>query len=1011
MAISHIKVDTIADGTNTDIVRPSDWNSAHNYTQLLSGNTANQSSVSGTDIVLQGGNNITLSGTGSTVIISGPNTVAQSNQTLGLYGVGNTTQNSSTTVDARTLSFDGLGGATVGFSNGSIQISAPQTVAQTVQTVGVYNVGNTTGQSSSSTVDARSLSFDGAGIASVGMSAGSVVVSVPSPPAQTVQTYNVVSASGNTSGTLTTFSTGTMVFAGGNNITLSQASNTITISGAAFPTQTNQTIGLYGVGNTTGQSSSSTVDARSLSFDGAGLVSVGMSAGSVLISVSAAQTVQTIGFYGVGNTTQNSSTTLDARTVSFDGLGGVTVGYSNGSIQISGPQTVAQTVQTVGMYALGNTTQNSSTTFDARTLSFDGLGGITVGYSNGSIQLSGPQTVAQTVQTIGLYGVGNTTQNSSTTLDARTLSFDGLGGATVGFSNGSVQISAPVAQTVQSIGLYGVGNTTQNSSTTLDARTLSFDGLGGATVGFSNGSIQISAPQTVAQTVQTLGIFAVGNTTGQSSSSTIDARSHSFDGAGIASVGMSGGSVVISVPAPAVQTNQTIGLFGVGNTTQNSSTTLDARTLSFDGLGGITVGYSNGSIQLSGPQTVAQTVQTVGMYALGNTTQNSSTTLDARTLSFNGLGGATVGYSNGSIQISGAQTVAQTNQSMGIYAVSNTTGASSSSTIDARSMSFQGAGIASVGMSGGSVVISVPSGGGAGDGVNIISAGGNTSGVLTTFSTGTILFAGGNNITLSQNSNSITLSALASSQMTAGPNVTLSSAGSTITIAGPQLSAFEPREFNHHISYGTPGQNSLWLVPFTLPAAMTISRLNLVVSLNGSTGATASEQVGLTHRVALYTRATGTTVSLSSIFSTSHTARQSANSSTSWLVDWNGNSTSSTNGVGLSAAMTGQKIHTMAMATAISAGDYWIGIMVSSSSVGSSAALQISHAQISGNSNVSFGYPGGTVSTAASLHPMSQGIGTYTATTGAFPGTVHISQINNVASQLMPYFNLMNVGT
>src|ERR1700748_2015934 len=61
----------------------------------------------------------------------------------------------------------------------------------------------------------------------------------------------------------------------------------------------------------------------------------------------------------------------------------------------------------------------------------------------------------------------------------------------------------------------------------------------------------------------------------------------------------------------------------------------------------------------------------------------------------------------------------QTNQSIGIYGVSNTT-RSSSGTVDARSLSFQGAGIASVGYTNGSVVISVPSGGGGGDGVNII---------------------------------------------------------------------------------------------------------------------------------------------------------------------------------------------------------------------------------------------------------------------------------------------------
>ena len=56
---------------------------------------------------------------------------------------------------------------------------------------------------------------------------------------------------------------------------------------------------------------------------------------------------------------------------------------------------------------------------------------------------------------------------------------------------------------------------------------------------------------------------------------------------------------------------------------------------------GITFGMSNSSVITASytvPNVPAQTNQTVGLYALGNTTQNSSTTLDARTISYNGLG-------------------------------------------------------------------------------------------------------------------------------------------------------------------------------------------------------------------------------------------------------------------------------------------------------------------------------------------------------------------------------------
>jgi hypothetical protein len=79
MALSHVKSVTIGDFTGTvtafgsngstatvaatDLVRPGDWNSAHNQYVTLTGNTAGHSAISGTNIVLAGGTNVTLSAT------------------------------------------------------------------------------------------------------------------------------------------------------------------------------------------------------------------------------------------------------------------------------------------------------------------------------------------------------------------------------------------------------------------------------------------------------------------------------------------------------------------------------------------------------------------------------------------------------------------------------------------------------------------------------------------------------------------------------------------------------------------------------------------------------------------------------------------------------------------------------------------------------------------------------------------------------------------------------------
>jgi hypothetical protein len=232
--------------------------------------------------------------------------------------------------------------------------------------------------------------------------------------------------------------------------------------------------------------------------------------GQTLSASVAAQTVQTVGLYALGNTTQNSSTTLDARTLSFNGLGNITVGYSNGSIQISGAGGGGG--GTLSLYALGNTTQNSSTSLNITNVSYNALGAMTMGYSNGSIQVSAPATsslsatgavsISVNGSTISIGAPNQTAQTQSNiqavydganSISTGTIIFTNANG--VSFSvNGQTISGSVAAQTVQTIGLYALGNTTQNSSTTLDARTLSFNAIGGITVGFSNGSIQLSYP-------------------------------------------------------------------------------------------------------------------------------------------------------------------------------------------------------------------------------------------------------------------------------------------------------------------------------------------------------------------------------------------------------------------------------------------------------------------------------------------------------------------------------------
>lgn len=86
MAVSHVKSDTIADFTGTitgfnsqgstqtiaatDLVRPGDWNSAHNQYYSLTGNTTGNSTASGTNVLFAGSGGISVGGSTGTVIIS-----------------------------------------------------------------------------------------------------------------------------------------------------------------------------------------------------------------------------------------------------------------------------------------------------------------------------------------------------------------------------------------------------------------------------------------------------------------------------------------------------------------------------------------------------------------------------------------------------------------------------------------------------------------------------------------------------------------------------------------------------------------------------------------------------------------------------------------------------------------------------------------------------------------------------------------------------------------------------
>lgn len=120
---------------------------AHNATPYIPANTeviqgiaaGTQTALSGT-VVFANSNGVTFGISGSSQVTASVVAAAQSNQTVGLYATGNTTQNSSTTLDARTVSFNALGAVTMGFSNGSVQVSSPN--VSSIQGTGAISISS-----------------------------------------------------------------------------------------------------------------------------------------------------------------------------------------------------------------------------------------------------------------------------------------------------------------------------------------------------------------------------------------------------------------------------------------------------------------------------------------------------------------------------------------------------------------------------------------------------------------------------------------------------------------------------------------------------------------------------------------------------------------------------------------------------------------------------------------------------------------------------------------------------
>lgn len=288
---------------------------------------------------------------------------------------------------------------------------------------------------------------------------------------------------------------------------------------------------------------------------------------------------------------------------------------------------------------------------------------------------------------------------------------------TVVMSNGGgveFGMSASTITALHSGNVSATGNTLATNSVSMTiGSAIVFAASGGASIGVSNGSVVISG--------------ATGGGGGGGGGVALSAGTNStgtgtvvFSNANGVTFGMNTNAAITASTALPI------------NADGDLSTVTE---LIFTNSNGVSFGLTGGSVSLSHNGLTSQSAQAVSA-GNGSVAFQTVSFSNANGISFSTAAGPALVASHNGI-------TSQSNQTGNISATGNTIATNSTSaTYAATGLVFAGSGVASVGVSNGSVVVSVPSGGGAGDGFNRIAAG-----TRTATSLGTVLFDNANGVT------------------------------------------------------------------------------------------------------------------------------------------------------------------------------------------------------------------------------------------------------------------------
>lgn len=667
----------------------------------------------------------------------------------------------------------------------------------------------------------------------------------------------------------------------------------------------------------------------------------------------------------IGGNTAGATANVSTGTYVLAGGNNITLSQNGNSVTISAGAGGGG-FQSAGFSTQGNT--SGDTGFASQSIQFIGGNNITLSGSTAAgaitITISGPN--AGGAQT-GISGI----QVSNTTYTSGTVTFQNANGISFGQSGAqgiSASYTVPTVPGQFSGGLSNIGNTAGDTAS-VTGRLILAGGNNVTLSGSTNGAsmtITVSGPNTVAQTNQQMTLFATGNTT-QSSTGTTNASSMLFRGAGNVSVGITAGSIVIS----ATESNQQMTMFATGNTTQSSSGTSNASSLIFRGEGVASVGITAGSVVISVP---AGGGGFAGGGISGGNTSGDTGSVTARLIFAGGNNITLSGSTNGgsmTITISGGA-------GAGGFAGGGISGGNTSGDTGSVTGRLIFAGGNNVTLSGSTnagsmtITISAAAGGGGGAGIGISNLG-NTAGTSGTVTIGNYILVGSGAISLSQSSSgsngTLSILAPATSSFVGVQGISVSTAGSTISIGARSNTMWFP--YNEALNVaGQQGQGTLHFFPVDPRDPTEFDRVAFPVVMTYATNSTGSITASLWF--GLYTKNAAT---LSLQYS----------SSTTQGITFSGTANSS--------VLSGIRLLTMGFTTTVNAGRYYVGVLSRTTSGGANATLsQLLISQL--NSNFS-GLMG--VATNASMQ-WPPGAGIYSATTSSLPNSVGFSELRGTGS-------------